>query len=95
MKSVKRQKKSWIEDYKGIRHKDIINKNKISASEDKSETLRIANREVHDLYFYPITESKYLIVNYRLVPHFKGLKRKSKDYHFEFVSITSENVSEW
>lgn len=87
--------KSWIEDYKGIQYKDIIHKNKIDVGVNKSERLRMTNRWVNGWYIYPLTGPKHLLVNYRLVPHFKGLKRKSKDYHFEFVSIASENVGEW
>lgn len=91
MKSVKRRKKSWIEDYKGIQYKDIIHKNKIKVETPKSQKTKIIGWNV-----YPLTVvGKHLLVNHRLVPHFKGLKRKSKDYHFEFVSITSEVVSEW
>lgn len=86
MKPVKRRKKSWIEDYKGIQYKDIIHKNKIKVEKPK----------VIGWNVYPLTAvGKHLLVNYRLVPHFKGLKRKSKDYHFEFVSIASEVMSEW
>ena len=86
MKPVKRRKKSWIEDYKGIQYKDIIHKDKI-----KVEKPKVIGWNVYP----PTVVGKHLLVNYRLVPHFKGLKRKSKDYHFEFVSIDSENVSEW
>ena len=91
MKSVKRRKKSWIEDYKGIQYKDIIHKNKIKVETPKSQKTKIIGWNV-----YPLTVvGKHLLVNYRLVPHSKGLKRKSKDYHFELVSIASVDVSEW
>lgn len=88
MKQIKRRKKSWIEDYKGIQYKDIIHKDKIKVEKPK-ETKAIGWN------VYPLTVGKHLLVNYRLVPHFKGLKRKSKNYHFELVSIDAESVGEW
>ena len=90
MKSMKRRKKSWIEDYKGIQYKDIVHKNKIKVETPKPQETKINSWNV-----YPLTVGKHLLVNYRLVPHSKGLKRKSKDYHFELVSIDAENVGEW
>lgn len=90
MSPVKRRKKSWIEDYKGIQYKDIIHKDKIKVDTPKPQETRINGWNV-----YPLTVGKHLLVNYRLVPHFKGLKRKSKDYHFEFVSIASKDIGEW